>query len=536
MCGNNTSSQMEQPGWLKGRQHRRDGVVVDGDQAWQFFCAAADGDGKAISELLAKDPNLAHAQIWYQKPIDVAIRENHLEAVKLILDADTNQSFGGWIYSGNCYRMNQDEVLRRGYVELDEYLMNYKRTLAPNYREEFDPVAEAINSGDSQAAKQLLDEDETLVHASDLHGFTAAHLAVKNKSLDLLLFLLSKNADMEIRTSDRRRPIDLAIREFLPAASFLLAHGSPANLEVLTALGITEGVAPILDMYPDAANRVDANGMRLLTYAARYQHADLVELLLEKKADPNLPERDAADGRALFEACGNWDTKIVEMLLEAGANPNAEIDSSGCCLSQLVDHEKWQNQLAQEITELLRNHGAVDPPWSHSAEQQLELLDHDELSSIQRDWDSGWADFPNHIASIDVLDKFVQRLGDQPIKHLAYDSVPINRPEIVNRMLEHGLDPNRRDWQGRTALHACAESGSTETAELLLRHQANVEAKDVRFKTTPLGYAARTGQIEMVRWLLEKGAQREPQAENDWASPLAYAQLNGSEECIAAIQ
>ena len=535
MVDNKTSLRMEQPEWLKGRQHRREAVAVDGDKAWQLFCAAADGDCGTISELIKDDPNLVHAQIWYQKPIDMAIRENRLDAVKLILDADSNQSFGCWIYSGNVYRPNQDEVLRRGYTELDEFLMSYKRKLAPNYMEEFTPVAEAINSGDGALAKHLIEENEKLVQASDLHGFTAAHLAVKNKSLDLLLFLLSKQADMEAKTSDRRRPIDLAIREFLPAASFLLAYGSPANLEVLTALGIVEGVAPILDMHADAANRIDANGMRLLTYAALYNHTSMVELLLSKNADPNLPERDAADGRALFEACRHWNTKIVRMLLEAGANPSAEIDSSGCCLSQIVDHQKWQNSPARACTELLREHGAVDPPWSHSKEQQLEMLNADDLSPVQRNWDSGWANFLLHINSVEVLEKYVERLGTDQIKTLAYEFVPVKNPSLVEKMLECGLEPNRRDWQGRTAMHACAESGATETAKLLLNRGAELNAIDVLHQTSPLGYAAISGQTEMAKWLLDNGASRELSASPEWAAPIAYARLHENSETEAVI-
>jgi uncharacterized protein len=60
-------------------------------------------------------------------------------------------------------------------------------------------------------------------------------------------------------------------------------------------------------------------------------------------------------------------------------------------------------------------------------------------------------------------------------------------------------------------------------AELLLAHGANIDAIDEEYRSTPLGVAARRGQLAIVELLLEHGA--DPTAAGaPWATPLAWAE------------
>ena len=74
------SRPMTKPYWLEGEKLRREGVLVDGDLAWELFCACADGDDDQVRALLEKDRKLMHAQLWYCKPIDLALRHGLLES------------------------------------------------------------------------------------------------------------------------------------------------------------------------------------------------------------------------------------------------------------------------------------------------------------------------------------------------------------------------------------------------------------------------------------------------------------------------
>ena len=64
------------------------------------------------------------------------------------------------------------------------------------------------------------------------------------------------------------------------------------------------------------------------------------------------------EGQALFSACAQCDLELAKVFLEAGANPNVEVESSGNCFSTIGcdDPEK-----TRELRELLIAYGGVPP-------------------------------------------------------------------------------------------------------------------------------------------------------------------------------
>uniref|UniRef100_A0A8C9UB89 Fem-1 homolog A n=1 Tax=Serinus canaria TaxID=9135 RepID=A0A8C9UB89_SERCA len=82
--------------------------------------------------------------------------------------------------------------------------------------------------------------------------------------------------------------------------------------------------------------------------------------------------------------------------------------------------------------------------------------------------------------------------------------------EIARYLLEKGADVNRRSVKGNTALHDCAESGSLEILQLLLRSKARME-KD-GYGMTPLLAASVTGHTNIVEYLIQGGLQQDEAA------------------------
>ena len=75
----------------------------------------------------------------------------------------------------------------------------------------------------------------------------------------------------------------------------------------------------------------------------------------------------------------------------------------------------------------------------------------------------------------------------------------------VRSLIGQGSDVNASRVDGTTALHAAVHADHLEIADLLLRGGANAGARD-RYGVTPLYLACLNGNAEMIRRLLDAGA------------------------------
>ena len=106
---------------------------------------------------------------------------------------------------------------------------------------------------------------------------------------------------------------------------------------------------------------------------------------------------------------------------------------------------------------------------------------------------------------------------------------------MERKLLERGLDPNLPDWQRRTPLHDEAGGNGTATADLLLEFGADLNAIDEADRSTPLGLAAKNGNLVMVKYFLDKGADPN-KAGAAWATPLAWAERRGHDEIVELLR
>jgi len=103
--------------------------------------------------------------------------------------------------------------------------------------------------------------------------------------------------------------------------------------------------------------------------------------------------------------------------------------------------------------------------------------------------------------------------------------------DIGSFLLEGGMDPNHMNCHHTTVLHDMAYKGDVKKATLLLDHGADVNAIDEEFRSTPLGLAARWGHKDMVRLLLDRGADPDA-AGAAWATPREWARKKNHPELL----
>jgi hypothetical protein len=77
----------------------------------------------------------------------------------------------------------------------------------------------------------------------------------------------------------------------------------------------------------------------------------------------------------------------------------------------------------------------------------------------------------------------------------------------VKALLEAGVDVNTKYRYGTTALFPACDRGHTEIVKLLLERGAEVNVRDTFYRATPLTWAATKGNSEIVKLLLDKGAE-----------------------------
>ena len=511
-----------------------------GETIWQVLNAARDGDTAKLRAMLEDDPTLVKAEFWYTPPLHFAVREGHLDATRMLLQA------GADIFHRSLYA--QEPLLQiardRGHDAIAE-LLRYElgRRAASGSRH---AIHTAVSDGEADTVEKLLAEEPGLVNHGDHLGRSPLHYAVEAGNEDLVGRLIDLGADVDASgfSSDDRlggtgfRPVVLALwhhpywqqRNDYAIARQLLARGARYSITVAAALGDEGRVRELLASDADLSNDQEPGGKRPLSAAAERNHADIVRQLLDAGADPNLDEGpNCPRGFALWAAAHHGYFEVAKMLLEAGADPNADVESSGTP----------NGTSNAEMRALLYQHGGRMPLAMHFYEGNIDtiaaLLDaNPEIFDDMRVTEG----FTMAVsAGHEALVRLMLARGLRVPASVTYCQTYLWRSRDLARMLlDHGMDPNLPNWQQVRPLHYMAEKGDVDTAKLFLAYGADPNAIDEEYRTTPLGWAARRGQVEFIRFALANGFDPMPRDVPTWASPLAWATRRGQDEAAGLLQ
>jgi ankyrin repeat protein len=283
-----------------------------------------------------------------------------------------------------------------------------------------------------------------------------------------------------------------------------------------------------------------------LKNAAAGGHLDIVRLLLEHGADPNLPEEGIAPlGHALYSAVYNGHYEIAELLLEHGAHPNPPVESSADAVWIAIRRGD------KRMLELLGAHGAeMEIPIRLDGELEYQDLVksgvrlplhvrayYGDLAGVRAalEADPGVADAEALALAAQNGHEQIVRLLLALRPELAREVRVFKPREMAELLFRHGMDPNHPSWLRKTPLHDAAGSGDVESAALYLDHGADLDARDEEQCSTPLAWAAMNGHARMVELLLRRGAHPELPDDPPWATPLAWARRRGHDEVVRVL-
>jgi ankyrin repeat protein len=506
----------------------------EGHAVWAAIAAAASGDAAALRRLLGRHPQLARAEYWYTQPIHFAVREGHLEAVQVLLDADADPEYNAY-YDGSLIEMARE----RGYETIAQRLEDARQRRGRVAPGEEHPIHRAAELNDVADVRQMLDADPSLLERGDRIGGSPLHRAVTGSAREVVKLLLDRGANIHAVHSTSRgggggwwtndvQAIDLAIwgwnnlapsKHDFTTAELLLARGAAYDLTIASALGDMARVTSILDEDPAAIRQARANGRRPLTAAVECGYPAIVQLLLERGADPTWPESGAPRGASLRIAVDGGDRALVELLLAHGADPNSGIDSGGSATLAAPP----------ELRPLLVAHGgtlsADDAIWLDDDEEVVRRATEDPASI------SGGV-FTTVVTKgkRDLLRRLLDAGVRPPAVLTGCQAYILEHTDMLRTLLADGMSADLMNWQHQTLLHLVCGRGpdsrgrAIELAAVLLEAGADISARDDEFASTPLAWAARTNAVEMVEFLLVRGAVTNVAGEEPWATPLAWAE------------
>jgi ankyrin repeat protein len=512
------------------------------DDLWDLFEASAAGDLPAVNRLVEARPSLVEAQYNYTPAIHFAVREGRLEVARYLIDR------GAETADYRSYPF-QDSLLTIAEDREDGPMADLLRKVAAQRFPVTPGLAvflDAVKRGDRDAVRATLTDDPAMARLSDDTGDTALHRAAEIGDLTIIEDLIAAGAAVDAARADGYRPVHCALHrgrktreKALDAARLLLKSGGEYTIYLAAALGDKEYVRAALQRDRSQANHTDTQWWRPITAAARRGDFEMVKLLLDHGADPNLPEDGAPVGQALWLAVYTEQPEMVKLLLEHGANPNTSPESSGSA----VGHARRN----PEILSLLLQYGAKEEtrPFEE-IDRLIEERRLDELEKKLREtglmgrqgeasWGEGILGGPANAGDLEVIEVLMRCGARVPDVTKWGRYYYFKHANVARYLLEHGMNANHRSWQEVTLLHDMAHEGSVEKAQMLLDHGADVNAIDGEYRSTPLGFAARWNQRDVALLLIERGADAN-RAGAEWARPIAWAQRKGHTEMVELLR
>ena len=182
---------------------------------------------------------------------------------------------------------------------------------------------EAIESDHVEEVRRLVTEDPSLANARDDHGVSALMRARYRMNLGLVDAIKDRVAELDVFEAATFGDLDrlTTLLDAEPALVTSYSGDGFTPLHFAAFFGRPEAAALLIAR----GAQVDALGRGFMTgtalhSAAAASHADIVRMLVDAGAEPNL--RQSGGGTPLHAAAANADVASVEALLEHGADPS----------------------------------------------------------------------------------------------------------------------------------------------------------------------------------------------------------------------
>ncbi len=274
-----------------------------------------------------------------------------------------------------------------------------------------------------------------------------------NSGVKAIRKLIALGVDMESAVIEGRTPVNIIASK--PERKMLFDNKKDTYFEDAAQFFSKESM-----------EQVDNDGTTALHYAARYNHLEMLRVMIEKGVDVNLTEDAPAEAgnTPLHTACLHGNAEIVKLLIASGADDTLQNVNGEIPAHLAVSKKRFGGELERK--------------------QRVALLK--ELKTLDG----------------------ARNDGKTPLMILLQELDINTCLELLPFFLERGVDINRRDNRGNTALLCNASTLNQcfkEIVKELVRAGADVNIANNEGNTA-LHYILRYSTQDIARFLVKKGA------------------------------
>jgi ankyrin repeat protein len=314
--------------------------------------------------------------------------------------------------------------------------------------------------------------------------YYAAHIGLKHTVKFMVQRLPSANYSLPLamRAACAQGHLEIAEQLLDGGASSTAVDGNGRTLMHLAALFGRANIVEMLLAEGTNLTLVDKMGATPLHYASYYGHVTVVEVLLSAGAD--IDAMDGDDWTPLHTASGNGHRDVVACLVGAGV----DISCSGPAGQTALHLAAAKGNLA--VAELLVKAGA---DLAARTEQRLTPLHEASISG-----------YPELVRFL-LAEGAVASLADADGQTALYSAMP-RHMAVIDAFLENGVDLASASENGISPLHMATIAGNTDIIKFLLEKGADINLPSELTGSSALLMASSRGKLDIVRFLLSREA------------------------------
>lgn len=451
-------------------------------------------------EINKKDKNL-------MTPLHLAAQFCREEVVKTLLEGKANVNSVGADGSTPLHISALE-----GFVNISEKFIQMGANVIARNSDTFTPLHMAVKKPCNKDTIEELIRNGVNVDVTCSYGSTPLHLASIYGHVENVNTLINEKADINARTIHKDTALHMAAEGNHKAVVVILINNGAdvkaVNETHSSALlcAVKHGHKEIVDILLAKGVDINDNGGAALMTAIIEGHKSMVEAFLNIK-DINLDVRDYNGDTLLHLAVINGNWNIGNILIKKGAQIDAVNYKDITPLAEAVffGNIKFVN--------ILLEHGA-----------DINITKPDPLLQV--------AVLERHP---DIVETLLRR-GARPVKdedgrtplEIAISTGQLHIVQILFQF-DTDIDINAPGLNRYSFLHMAAMFGNLEIVKYLVKRGANIDAKIPHGSKKPIHLAARYGHVKCVEFFLEAGMNIED-AEGAGFTVLHYAAIWGKAE------